>query len=182
MKKIGCAALLSLQFFISGCIEKSDSTIPAWVTENTDGEWHVGESGKFDRRKFNSNSYVYMGVQSQEKHVFLFAWCDERRKFHSELHLFNASISTNPTFLKDARSWAHASDANVYLGKNSATTFLLIRSLDDISIFNLIDTEQQYLKAKYSFLKIKFSDQSSLAISFDKAYNLLGESCSPQRP
>lgn len=182
MKKIGCAALLYLQFFFSGCIEKSEHTIPAWVIENSDGEWHSGKSGKFNNRKFNTNSYAYMGVQSQEKHVFLFAWCDERRKFHSELHLFNASISTIPTFLKDTRSWAHASDANVYFGKNSATTFLIIRALDDISIFNLIDTEQQYLRAKDSFLKIKFSDQSSLALSFDKAYNLLEESCSPPRP
>lgn len=182
MKKIGCVAFLCFYFFISGCIEKPDNSIPAWVTENSDGRWHAGESKKFNERRFDSNTFVYMGVQQQEKYIFLFAWCDERRRFHSELHLFNAAISTNPTILKDRGTWVHASDANIYLHGSSATTLLLVRVLDDVSVFQISDSEERYLRSNDSVLKIKFSDQSSLALSFSDAYKLLGDSCLSDRP
>jgi hypothetical protein len=182
MKKIGCVTFLCFYFFISGCIEKPDYPIPAWVTENSDGRWHAGESKKFNERRFDSNTFVYMGVQQQEKYIFLFAWCDERRRFHSELHLFNAAISTNPTILKDRGTWVHASDANIYLGGSSATTLLLVRVLDDVSIFRISDPEERYLRSKDSILKIKFSDQSSLALTFGDAYALLGNSCLSDGP
>ena len=182
MKKIGFVAFLCLNFLICGCSEKPDSPIPAWVIENSDGQWHAGESGRFKERKFDSSPYVYMGVQQLEKNIFLFAWCDERRRFHSEIHLFNAAISTNPTILKDRGTWVHASDANIYMGGSSATTLLLVRALDDVSVFQISDSEERYLRSNDSVLKIKFSDQSSLALSFGDAYKLLGDSCLSDRP
>jgi len=68
------------------------------------------------------------------------------------------------------------------LGGSSATTLLLVRVLDDVSIFRISDPEERYLRSKDSILKIKFSDQSSLALTFGDAYALLGNSCLSDGP
>jgi len=177
MKKIGFIAFLCLYFLISGCIEKPDSPIPAWVTENSDGQWHAGESGRFKERKFDSSPYVYMGVQQQGKYLFLFAWCDNSGRINSELHLFGGEISTNPTFLKEIGAWVHASDVNFVLGGKYTATFFLIRALENASIFRIVDVKERYLSYQDSGIKVKFSDQSSILIPFSSAYELLGNSC-----
>jgi hypothetical protein len=177
MKKIGCVAFLCFYFFISGCIEKPDYPIPAWVTENSDGRWHAGESKKFNERRFDSNTFVYMGVQQQGKYIFLFAWCDISGRLNSELHLFGGEISTNPTFIKENGAWVHASDVNFVLGGKYPATFLLIRALEDASIFRIVDVKERYLSYQDSGIKVKFSDQSSILIPFSSAYELLGNSC-----
>ena len=177
MNKIGFVAFLCLNFLICGCSEKPDSPIPAWVTENSDGQWHAGESGRFKERKFDSSPSVYMGVQQLEKYIFLFAWCDNSGRLNSELHLFRGDIATIPTFLKEIGAWVHASDVNFVLGGKYTATFLLIRDLEDASIFRIVDVKERYLSYKDSGIKVKFSDQNSILIPFGSAYEQLGNSC-----